>query len=61
MVDGIRHPLIIKGPKIFNRAASTSYNQNIRKLIAIRIANCCHNLLRRLSALYANWQKYNLA
>ena len=59
LIDGIGNPFIVKGPKVFNRAAASTYDQYIRKGILIGVTNGIGNLPWRLSALHPGREQTN--
>ena len=59
-IDGIGNPLVIKGPKVLNGAASPAHDQQVRQLIPVGILDGRGDLTGSLRSLYPDGKQPHL-
>ena len=61
MVNGVSHPFIIKGPKIFDGTTAPAHDQKVSQPVMIGIADGCGNLTGGFHALHPYRQQQDFA
>ena len=61
LIDGISYPLVIKSPKVFNRAAAPADNQKVCQVVNVGIADGRGDLLRCFRSLDPDRQQPHAA